>query len=77
MFKLWYLRLILNYPIDFHDHITPTLWLTLQFRYNLSKWDTISKVSAKNEGLKDTPFNVLVAMATNHIQRFEQVLCKR
>ena len=49
MFKIWYLRFILNYPAHFHDHVTPKVGLTLQNQYYFSKWDTIGKISAKNE----------------------------
>ena len=51
MFKIWYLRFILNYPTYFHDHVTPKLGLTLQNQNCFSKRDTISNVSAKKEDL--------------------------
>ena len=43
MCKIWF---ILNYPIPFHDNVTPKLGLKKQNQYCFSKWDT-GNVSAK------------------------------
>ena len=48
MFKIWYLRFVLNYHAHFHDHVSPKQGLTTQNQYCFSKWDTIG-ISAKNE----------------------------
>ena len=47
MFKIRYLRFILNYPTHFHDHVNPKLGLTLQNQYCFSKWDAIGNASVK------------------------------
>ena len=49
MFKIWYLRFILNYPTHFHDHGTPKLGLTLQNQYCFSKWYIKGDASAKKQ----------------------------
>ena len=45
MFKIWYLKLVLNYPI----HFTPKLGLMLQNQYCFSKRDIIGNASTNNE----------------------------
>ena len=56
VFKIWYLRFILNYPTHFHHHVTPKLGFTLQNQYCVT-----GNVSAKMKtfcfgGRKKGPF---------------------
>ena len=44
VFKIWYLRFILNYPNHFHNHLTLKLGLMLQNQYYFNKWHTIGNV---------------------------------